>query len=342
VKIHPYAWLVWLSSVLVILSVGRNPIYLLLVLLVLIIVYHHVIKFSEIQHRFIRPWPFAIIVLLTTTLFNTLTVHLGTTVFFHLPQQLPLLGGPLTLEALFYGLFNGLILIMIFMAFSIINLALPARTLIRLIPRAFYPITLVITIALTFIPATLQQFEQIREAQAVRGHQWRGIRDSLPLLIPLFIGGLERALQLAEAITARGFRTQSSYDMKTQIVMLFSLVLLLTGGLLRLVWSYPTSGMIIILMGLSIMAIRLKIVGQRVPYTQYHPHPWRYLDGLIIISALMVLTIFLFDIPQWDQSSIFYSPYPTITMPEINPIIALMTLVLVIPVWRVYFIKRLP
>ena len=72
-------------------------------------------------------------------------------------------------------------------------------------PRAFYDLGVVVLIALTYVPQTMQQWQRIREAQAIRGHRWRGVRDWQPLVIPLFIGGLERAMALAEAMVARGY-----------------------------------------------------------------------------------------------------------------------------------------
>src|SRR4030043_1151670 len=90
-------------------------------------------------------------------------------------------------------------------SFTVLNLALPVRDLISLIPRAFFPVAVVTSIAVTYLPTTMRQFQQIREAQAGRGHQMRKLRDWLPLLMPLLVGGLEHAMQLAEAMTARGF-----------------------------------------------------------------------------------------------------------------------------------------
>jgi energy-coupling factor transport system permease protein len=321
-KIHPIAWLIWLITVLATVSITRNPIYLLLVLLWLIVIKHTLTIHSEAPPTFISPWKFASIVLVTTTLFNALFVHVGQTVLF----KLPLFGSPITLEAAFYGLLNGLTLTIMFIAFTVINHALPARALVRLIPRAFYPVAVVVAIALTFVPATLRHLKQIREAQAVRGHQWRGIRDWLPLLIPLLIGGLERALQLAEAMTARGFANQPSYDAKIQTAIIFGLVLLLSGWLLRQVWSFPILGLMILLTGIAVIGITIRIVGQRIPYTRYRPQPWQRLDSLVTVSAVVVFAFFLLE-----RSSIVYYPYPVITMPSLNPILALVTVGLAMP-----------
>ena len=47
--------------------------------------------------------------------------------------------------------------------------------------------------AITYVPETARHFQRIREAQAIRGHRLRGLRDWRPIVIPLLVGGLERA-----------------------------------------------------------------------------------------------------------------------------------------------------
>ena len=323
-KIHPIAWLIWLVTVLVVVSLVRNPIYLFLILLWLVIVKRTVAA----EHcDVISIWRFAGVVLVTTTVFNALAVHVGETVLF----RLPLFGSAITLEAAFYGLVNGLILTLMFIAFTIVSQALPARALIRVIPRAFYPVAVVIAIALSFVPATRRHFEQIREAQAVRGHQWRGVRDWLPLLIPLLTGGMERALQLAEAMTARGFASQSGYDVRSQIAVVLGLALLLSGWLLWLVWSFPTIGVIFFFTGVVVIGVTIRVVGLGIPYSCYRSQAWQRGDSLVSFSAVVVLALFAFD---WlDRSSIFYSPYPAITVPSFRPSVALLSAGLVVPAW---------
>ncbi|MCP4534268.1 MAG: hypothetical protein GY831_23975, partial [Delftia sp.] len=202
--IHSLAWLGWLAAALTALSSTRNPLHLFILLLCFAIL-DTLVSSGETSYIIVSPLRFAAVVLTLSALFNAATVHLGETVLLRLPAGLPIIGGAITLEAIAFGLINGLLLAGIFAAFTTFNQALPIRSIIRLIPRAFYPLAIVTSIAVTFVPTTLRQFQQIREAQAVRGHQVRGLRGWLPLFMPLLIGGLERALQLAEAMTARGF-----------------------------------------------------------------------------------------------------------------------------------------
>jgi energy-coupling factor transporter transmembrane protein EcfT len=203
--IHTFAWLSWLAVSLVALSLTRNPLYLLLILLCLLFVSLWLQKREDGARPAVHPLRFTLILVTLGALFNALTSHYGSTILFTIPGRIPLLSGHLTLEALVYGATNGLILAGMFASFTVLNQALPTRALVRLIPRAFYPVALVTSIAVTYLPTTIRLSGQIREAQEIRGHQVRGVRDWLPLLMPLLVGGMEHAMQLAEAMTARGF-----------------------------------------------------------------------------------------------------------------------------------------
>ncbi len=333
--IHPLAWIAWLSAILMIASLTRNPWYLLLLLLWLILVNLTVQSAGGAAPAVVSPLRFGVTVVIMSALFNALTVHFGSTVLFRLPKFLPLIGGAITLEALVFGMLNGLTLTIIFIAFSIVTRALPVRALIQLIPRAFFPVAVVASIAITFVPVTLRQFQQIREAQAVRGHRLRGLRDWLPLLLPLLVGGLERALQLAEAMTARGFAssTASAHEAKTRGAMVVGLSLVLTGWLLRLVWGQALLGLTLLGLGTGLIAWTLWWVGRRSPHTVYRPTLWTGLDWSVVVSAAITAAAFFVPWPNLDRSSIFYYPYPTLSLPGFNWLLGLATLGLLTPIW---------
>ncbi len=202
---QPWAWVSWLIATLVILSITRNPLYLILILMCVLVVGLNLRQAGSDIPRPFSLWKLAAWIILLATIFNALTSHYGATVLFTIPGKFPLVSGAVTLEAIVYGATNGLVLTGMLASFTVLNLALPGRDLISLIPRAFFPVAVVTSIAVTYLPTTLRQFKQIREAQAIRGHQMRTIRDWLPLWMPLLVGGLEHAMQLAESMTARGF-----------------------------------------------------------------------------------------------------------------------------------------
>lgn len=331
--IHALAWTSWAGGALVVLSVTRNPLYLALALVCIGVV---AIRARFIDHAGpapVSPLRFGLVVITLSALFNAFGMHLGRSVLFRLPGWLPLLGGPITLEALAYGVLNGVVLTGIFAAFTVLNQVVTVRSLIRLIPRAFYQLAVVVSIAVTYVPTTLRHFYQIREAQAIRGHRIRGLKDWLPLFIPLLVGGLERALQLAEAMTARGFASsgENSHDALTRLIIVEGLIALLVGWLLRLVWDQAALGLILMLAGLGLVLAALWMVGRRVPHTDYRPAAWTGRDWGVVLGATLLAAAFLLALPGLDRASIFYYPYPALTWPGFHPIVGVAMLGLLAP-----------
>lgn len=328
---HPVAWVGWLVAALVALSVTRNPLHMVLILLCIAIVNVSTAAKAGASYSPVSPLRFALIVVPLSGLFNAATAHFGDTILLRLPAGLPILGGRVTLEALVFGAINGLVLSGILAAFTTFNQALSIRALIRLIPRAFYPVAVVVSIGVTFLPVTMRQLQHIREAQAVRGHRVRGLRDWLPLFMPLLIGGLERALQLAEAMTARGFASvdQTGRDTAARSAIVAGLLALLGGWLLRLVWGRETLGLGLMLMGAGFVGVALWVMGRRVPRTTYRPDAWTGRGMVVLLSAAVVSAAFV--VPGLAQSSFFYYPYPALSMPGFDPTIGVASLGLLAP-----------
>jgi energy-coupling factor transport system permease protein len=338
---HALAWISWVGGALVVLSTTRNPLYLALTLACVGVVAAGVRSRPWSGPQTLSPLRFGLVVIVLSTLFNALSVHIGRTVLFRLPEWLPLLGGAITLEAMVYGALNGVVLSGIFAVFTVLNMALPVRALVRLIPRAFYQVAVVVSIAVAYVPTTQRQLLQIREAQAIRGHRIRGLRDWLPLFMPLLIGGLERALQLAEAMLARGFASsdETVHDTVTRLVIIQGLVVLLIGWLLRLGWRQEPLGATLMLAGIGLVAAALWVVGRRVRHTDYRPEAWTGRDWAILLSAAVSAAAFLVHVPGLNRESIFFYPYPALTWPGFDVVIGiailgLLTPALLIAIWE--------
>ena len=107
-------------------------------------------------------------------------------------------------------------------------------------------IALILSISLRFVPTLMQETEKIMNAQRSRGVDFSSgnliqrMKKVVPLLIPLFISSIDRADQLAVAMTARGYRggdsrtklrqlTWSSLDTIVMITFVFlSAILIMT------------------------------------------------------------------------------------------------------------------
>lgn len=325
-SLHPVTWVVWLSAAVATVSLTRNPLYLLLLLLTLALV-------AEVERppgrtRPLDPVLFAAFTMLMGGLFNAATTHYGDTLMLRLPLSWPLVGGPITYEALFYGMTNGLVLGALVAAFAAFGAALPVGALLRLVPRAFYPLAVVVAVAVTYVPLTLRHAGQVREAQQLRGHQVRGWRDGLPLVLPLLIGGLERALQLAEALAARGFAADRPPD-RLRLLLTGGLALAFAGMLLRVAWGQDVLGLVLLLTGSALALGALHVAGRQTRRTFYRVYGWGRGDVFACVGAGLVLAALL--LPWFAQPSIFYTPYPTLRAPAFEPLLAFALLALLAP-----------
>lgn len=313
--LHAAAWLAWLSAALIVVSTTRNPLYLTLAIAAFMATVHAIRRPGETYAAPLAPGRFALYVIPLAALINALLSRVGDTVLLAIPTTWPLIGGPITAEALVYGALNGLMLTALFTAFTVLNLAVPVRDLIRFIPRAFYPVAVVASIAVTFAPATLRQMQQIREAQAIRGHRMRRLRDWLPLFMPLLTGGLERALQLGEAMASRGFADEgrTTRTGRTQVISVVGLLAVLSGGLL-IAWQQVFWGALLIVAGSAAIVGMLWLTGRSIPHTTYRRASWGFREWLVTDGALLAVAAFLF----WGGATRTYNPYPALTWPAFD------------------------
>ncbi len=84
-------------------------------------------------------------------------------------------------------------------------------------------ISLVLTIALRFVPTFVDEIETIRRAQRARGADpsvggpLRRLRSLVPVFVPVFVTAVRRAEELATAMDARGFRSSPHPTHMTQL-----------------------------------------------------------------------------------------------------------------------------
>lgn len=315
------AWVVWLVVIAAITLSTRNPLYLLILLLIARLVQAAcAVPGTRVKLKF---WRLALIIMSLSILFNVLMVHIGETVFFTLPGNWWVIGGDITLEAAVYGIISGLTLVTLLAIFMAFNSVVPASELIRLTPRALANIGLIMMIAVTYVPETVDQLQRIREAQALRGHRLRGLRDWQPIVIPLLIGGLERAMSLAETMAARGYGATVSvrHSAALQLGLLVSLLLALGGWLLTF-WIGRV-GWVMVLAGVVVLILIFARLGKQVTHTRYRPRSWNNWDSIVVICATIPFLLVFLPIPLVDRSTLYYTPYPQATLPSFDVLIGL-------------------
>ena len=308
------AWLVWLLAGGMLAIWISNPLYLVLLLAISMIV-RFACSPSENTTPGLPFWRISFTILVFSTLFNMLTAHFGQTVLWQLPAGLPLVGGPLTLEAAVYGLINGLRLVTLLSFFLAFNAIVPVALLAGLVPGALHELGVVMLIAITYVPETLRQYRRITEAQAIRGHRLRGLRDWRPIIIPLLIAGLERSLNLAETMVARGYGHTARADtpFRSRVVLAAGLLLALIGAILLAwgeSWAWAMLGG-----GLAAVGLAYHELGRNTRRTRYYARTWHWTDSALIAAALIPLVVVMLgpDVP-----ALTFVPYPRVLPPAFD------------------------
>ena len=284
--LHPLAWLVWLIGAAGVAGALGSPVYQLPLLGVLAAVYlagHADAPWARAFPLFLR---LGVIVLVLRTILAAAGGDAAPPVLFRLPQlRLPggvaSLGGPVSAGALAGGFRDGLTVLLLVAAFGAFNACVGPSRLLRLVPGFLFEAGLVVTVALAFVPQTVIGLNRTLEAQRLRGHRPRGLRDLGPLLLPLLAGGLERALTLAEAMEARGYgrhRPGAGQGRGAAMLGLAGLVAGLLGAFALLAGNAAWSARA--LLGAS---------SRRSGRTRHRQERWRRADSLVAAAALAAL-----------------------------------------------------
>ncbi|RME81430.1 MAG: energy-coupling factor transporter transmembrane protein EcfT [Caldilineae bacterium] len=344
---HPYTWLLWLASGTLVAVLVRNPFYLFLELLAAAFVYAVILRRGRIagpatagQARALA-WKgvikLAIILWLFTLLFNALTVHVGPTVLFTLPQTWPLVGGPITLEAMAYGFATGLSFVSLILVFTVFNSAVGPHTLLRMVPGFAHHAGVALTIALSFIPQTVLAWHEIREAQRLRGYRVTRLRDMRPLFVSLLGIGLDRAIRLAESMEARGFAgNMAPLGPRQHLMVRAGTVLALLALVLGLASRsflprYRWVGPLLMLAGAALLLLVFRIQGRRLRRSRYRRWLWRRRDTVVSAAAGLLLVATL-GLAIARPELLFYYPYPPYDLlPHFHPLLGFLCMLMIAP-----------
>ncbi len=244
------------------------------------------------------------------------------------------LGGGATWEMLLNGLNSGIRLWSLMLLVGAFNVLTDQYALLRRTPRWLFGAGLIVMIAIAWIPQTLLQLQAIREAQRVRGHRLRGWRGALPLAVPLLTGGLERAMQLAEAMDSRGYARSASPDRHSlaQQALLLSGMILLALGLFAALGFQATArfGWSAALLGLLLLGLGIRSLRQSVVVSRYHRERWTNADRLVLGLSVIAATALLI-LQSVSPATLTYTPFPRATLPPFSPLVGAVTMLLTVP-----------
>lgn len=334
---HTWSWVAWLTAAAVPAFTLRNPLYYLLILGAAWIVYASLGRATPTGRSWGSLVKVGLFFFALTIPFTALSVHIGRIVLFRLPASWPIVGGAITLEAIVAGAVGGLGLLTILVVFAAFNAVVDHYQLLRATPAFLLQAGVVISIAISFIPQMVLSAKDIREAQRIRGHRFRGVRDLLPLVLPLLANSLERAIQLAETMDARGFASTSApvsqrSAVAIQLGTLVSLLGLLAG--LFVVAYLPGAGSwgwALVALSVGLLLAIFALQGRGVKRTRYRRPAWTWRDTTLVCASALVLLIVM--IARWtNPETLIYSPYPPNSLlPPFSPLVGAALLLLAAP-----------
>lgn len=302
-------WLIWAACGGTLAITARHPLYALLLLAIAAVAG----EIAAVERR--SAWWWRLLALPAAGgLFNALFARTGDSVLFVVPAAVPVLSGTVTLEAFAYGAMSGLAFAVLLAWLWVFAAHARAADLVRLAPRSFQAVALVVTMALGLAPATRRRLGEIRAAQAARGHRPRGVRDWLPLWVPLLVTGVEQSSQLAEAMIARGYAAEPRTLRKRDLGLVTGgLALATAGGLMRFASEGPV-GMLALGGGVALFLLGLWLTGRssaRTRYREAQMAPAETVVALVLIAATGVLLAAGGGEWAWD-------PYPSLALPGFN------------------------
>jgi energy-coupling factor transport system permease protein len=306
--LHPVAWWVWAIGLVTAVSRTTNPLLLVLVLAVVALVianrrsdapwargfgYYLVLALVVVLIRVIFRSVFASGVQPTDHILFTLP-HLSTPHWYAGIQ----LGGPVSLEATLSAAFDGLRLGTLLCCIGAANVLANPKRALRVLPGALYELGVAVVVALSVAPQLIESAQRVNRARKLRAGGGKGVRALRSIAIPVLEDALDRSLQLAAGMDARGYGRTGSATPRSRR---------LTAGLLLLGMCGLCAGVYGLLDGTApalfgapamiggglLCAAGLLVGSRRVHRTAYRPDPWRGPEWLVAGGGIACAVVML-------------------------------------------------
>ena len=174
---------------------------------------------------------FMLPMLLVTALLNPIFNHQGGTILAYLPN-----GNPLTFESILYGVAAATMLVTVISWFSCFNAVMTSDKFVYLFGRIIPALSLILSMALRFVPRFRTQLSVISNAQrcvgrdVTSGNILQKAKHGIKILSIMVTWALENAIETADSMKGRGYglpgRTAFSifrFDKRDVYAMLFIL-----------------------------------------------------------------------------------------------------------------------
>lgn len=332
--LHPGAWWLWALGLAVAASRTRNPVLLVLILVIT--------GFVVAARRGDAPWAnsyvaflkLGLVVIGIRVVLQALlsTRSQGNAVLFTLPQ-LPLpdwangvkLGGEVTAEAVLTALYDGGQLAVMLCCIGAANALASPRRLLKSLPGALYEMGVACVVALTFAPQLVTDSRRIRAARRLRGRTRVSFRTTA---MPVLEGALDRSVELAAAMDSRGYGRTAHIPRRQRRITGGSVLLGLLGialgvySLLTDAMAFPVAAAALAV-GLLLAVGAMAVGHRRVTRTRYRPDPWALPEWLVTASGALAAAVMIIATATGVEGLVLAGPLVVPPVPWL-PVIGLL------------------
>ena len=223
-SLHPAITFMYFASIFAFTMFLQNPIFVAIALIGGVSFY-----MCAKRHDAFKDFGYLLLLLIIVSLTNPLFSHNGVTVLFFLNNN------PVTAEALFYGVYLGLMLSAVLIWFKCFNRVITDDKWLYLTAKISPKIALLLSSALRFVPLFKEKATKIRNAQKTLGlyssdSWWDKLKSTLSVYSALITWSLENAVDTGASMKARGYGLKgrsnySLYTLRKQDITIFGFIL---------------------------------------------------------------------------------------------------------------------
>ena len=226
------------------------------------------------------------------------------------------LGGPVYLEGVMAGLYDGMKLATLVICVGAANSLTSPTRLLKSVPAALYEVGVAVVVAISFTPRLVESVVGVRATRRLRGRPAKGPRAIASAAIPILHSALEDSVVLAAAMDARGYGRRAHVSTINRRVASASLL----GSLIA--FAIGTYGVLapgtplmvsatFVAIGVIGACVGISVASRSSLRTVYRPDPWWLPEWWVVITATAVAASFVaVDVTQ-----------PTAMNPTTNPLI---------------------
>ncbi|HEY6932056.1 MAG TPA: energy-coupling factor transporter transmembrane component T [Marmoricola sp.] len=299
--LHPGAWWLWALGLAVAASLTTNP----LLLVVLMAVAGFVVMLRRSDH----PWSgsfrlylvVALVIVVVRVVFRTVFSGVATgDVLLDLPV-VPLPGwasgvrllGPITVDSLLAGLYDGLRLAAIVVCVGAANALANPKRLLKSMPPALYEVGTAVVVAVAILPQLSDSLRRVRAARTLRGVPGGRLARLRGIVVPVMEDALERSVALAAGMDARGYGRSAAVPpaqrRTTGALMIAGLLGLCVGTDGLLDGNAPGwLGRPLLLGGALVALAGFVSAGRRVQRSRYRPDRWAPPELAVAATGVLV------------------------------------------------------